>query len=185
MPSRSGRMLGAPTRMQLLPAEKAVRASYGAAPQKLFSWRAGRTTASGRMVTLPGMDTPQPGQQFEIGIDIGGTFTDVVCRGTDGSVRLTKIPTTRANPSAGIRQALEHMTRDWSVGAQAIARFVHGTTIATNAVLERKGAKLGLLTTAGFKDVLEIGRQSRRDMYDLRLKPQTPVFLAPGALRKE
>src|SRR5205085_2877612 len=64
-------------------------------------------------------------------------------------------------------------------------RFVHGTTVATNAVLEAKGAKIGLLTTVGFKDVLEIGRQMRHSVYDLILKPETPVFLAPGALRKE
>ena len=122
---------------------------------------------------------------FEIGVDIGGTFTDVVCRDSRGGLRLAKIPTTRADPSAGVRQALLHMAREWRVDAAAITRFVHGTTMATNAVLERKGAKLGLITTGGFRDVLEIGRQNRRDMYDLRLKPQTPVFLAPGALRKE
>ena len=68
------------------------------------------------------------------------------------------------------------------VAADRIARFVHGTTVATNAVLERKGARIGLITTAGFKDVLEIGRQNRRAMYDLVLQPETPVFLAPGAL---
>src|SRR5690606_34686601 len=63
-------------------------------------------------------------------------------------------------------------------------RFVHGTTVATNAVLERKGSRLGLLTTAGFTDVLEIGRQNRTQIYDLILRPETPVFLAPGARRQ-
>src|SRR5690348_6325769 len=77
------------------------------------------------------------------------------------------------------------MKREWEVDAAAIARFVHGTTVATNAVLEKKGAKIGLLATAGFKDVLEIGRQMRRAMYQLALRPETPVFLAPGAFRKE
>ena len=77
------------------------------------------------------------------------------------------------------------MRRQWHIPPDAIARFVHGTTIATNAVLERKGARIGLITTAGFKDVLEIGRQMRRAMYDLVLQPETPVFLAPGAFRKE
>jgi len=122
--------------------------------------------------------------QFEIGIDIGGTFTDVVCRGAGGRANLVKIPTTRANPSEAVRLALHHIKDKWHVRPEEIRHFVHGTTVATNAVLERKGATLGLLATQGFKDVLEIGRQNRRAMYDLSLAPQTPVFLAPGHQRK-
>ena len=80
---------------------------------------------------------------------------------------------------------MDYMRREWRVSPEEIVRFVHGTTVATNAVIEAKGAKIGLLTTAGFKDVLEIGRQMRHAVYDLVLKPETPVFLAPGALRKE
>jgi N-methylhydantoinase A/oxoprolinase/acetone carboxylase beta subunit len=129
--------------------------------------------------------TASEAHEFEIGVDIGGTFTDVVCRDRTGSIRLLKIPTTRENPSAGVRIAIDLMTREWSVPPAGIARFVHGTTVATNAVLEAKGAKIGLLTTEGFKDVLEIGRQMRHAMYDLVLKPEAPVFLAPGARRKE
>ena len=123
--------------------------------------------------------------QFEIGVDIGGTFTDVVCRDGKGATRLVKIPTTRSNPSAGVKAAMDYMRREWRVSPDEIVRFVHGTTVATNAVIEAKGARIGLLTTAGFKDVLEIGRQMRHSVYDLLLKPETPVFLAPGALRKE
>jgi N-methylhydantoinase A/oxoprolinase/acetone carboxylase beta subunit len=123
--------------------------------------------------------------KFEIGVDIGGTFTDVVCRDGKGAMRLVKIPTTRRNPSAGVKAAMDYMQREWRVSPDEIVRFVHGTTVATNAVLEAKGAKVGLLTTVGFKDVLEIGRQMRHSVYDLVLKPETPVFLAPGALRKE
>ena len=123
--------------------------------------------------------------QFEIGVDIGGTFTDVVCRDGTGAMRLVKIPTTRRNPSAGVKAAMDYMQREWRVSPDEIVRFVHGTTVATNAVIEAKGAKIGLLTTVGFKDVLEIGRQMRHKVYDLVLKPETPVFLAPGALRKE
>jgi N-methylhydantoinase A/oxoprolinase/acetone carboxylase beta subunit len=124
-------------------------------------------------------------QVYEVGVDIGGTFTDVVCRNARGELRLAKIPTTRADPSAGVLHAVSHMTREWGIAPQAIARFVHGTTVATNAVLERKGAKIGLITTLGFKDVLEIGRQSRHHVYSVMLTPETPVFLAPGALRRE
>ena len=122
---------------------------------------------------------------YEVGVDIGGTFTDVVCRSASGELKLVKIPTTRANPSAGVLHAVEHMASEWGISAQSIVRFVHGTTVATNAVLERKGAKIGLITTRGFKDVLEIGRQSRRDVYSVMLTPGTPGFLVPGALRRE
>jgi len=122
---------------------------------------------------------------FEIGVDIGGTFTDVVCRDGSGTMRLVKIPTTRSNPSAGVKAAMDYMRREWRVSPDEIVRFVHGTTVATNAVIEAKGARIGLITTAGFKDVLEIGRQMRHSVYDLLLKPETPVFLAAGALRKE
>jgi N-methylhydantoinase A/oxoprolinase/acetone carboxylase beta subunit len=121
----------------------------------------------------------------EIGIDIGGTFTDVVCRLDDGSVRIAKIPTTRGDPSLAVLAALEMAGREWAVSPAEITRFVHGSTVATNAVLERKGARIGLITTEGFKDVLEIGRQMRHQMYDLVLKQETPVFLAPGRFRKE
>jgi N-methylhydantoinase A/oxoprolinase/acetone carboxylase beta subunit len=77
------------------------------------------------------------------------------------------------------------MAREWNVPPASIARFVHGTTVATNAVLERKGATIGLITTLGFRDTLEIGRQNRHAVYSVLLEPETPVFLAPGALRRE
>ncbi|MCC7273261.1 MAG: hydantoinase/oxoprolinase family protein [Alphaproteobacteria bacterium] len=130
------------------------------------------------------MDGSQGLGAVEIGVDIGGTFTDVVCAAADGSLRLIKIPTTRGNQSAAVRQAMDHMVARWGVRPAEIGRFAHGTTAATNAVLERKGAVTGLLTTAGFRDVLEIGRQYRREMYDLDLKPGAPTFLIPGARRK-
>jgi N-methylhydantoinase A/oxoprolinase/acetone carboxylase beta subunit len=122
---------------------------------------------------------------YEIGIDVGGTFIDVVCRGGDGSVRIAKLPTTRDDPSQAVLAALEKARRDWGVPLTEITRFAHGTTAATNAVLERKGARIGLIATEGFRDVLEIGRQMRHQMYDLVLRPETPVFLAPGRYRKE
>ena len=122
---------------------------------------------------------------YTVGVDIGGTFTDIVCAGSDGSFRLMKRPTTRGNPAAAVRDAIAAMRADWGIDSAAIERFVHGSTVATNAVIERKGARTGIITTAGFKDVLEIGRQMRHQMYGLVLKPETPVFLAPGARRKE
>jgi N-methylhydantoinase A len=119
-----------------------------------------------------------------IGVDIGGTFTDVVARGADGSTRIAKVPSTRPDPAEAVRNVLRDLLPAWELAPGAVERFVHGTTVATNAVLERKGSRLGLLATEGFSDVLEIGRQSRRQIYELLLKPETPVFLAPGAQRR-
>ena len=79
--------------------------------------------------------------KFEIGVDIGGTFTDVVCRDGTGAMRLVKIPTTRRNPSAGVKAAMDYMQREWRVSPDEIVRFVHGTTVATNAVLEAQGSE--------------------------------------------
>ncbi|MDP6271037.1 MAG: hydantoinase/oxoprolinase family protein [Alphaproteobacteria bacterium] len=121
---------------------------------------------------------------YEIGIDTGGTFTDIVCRGADG-IRLMKVPSTPADPSEAIRAGFERMEAEWNLKASELVRFAHGTTVATNAVLQRRGGRTGILATEGFGDVLELGRQMRRQMYDLRLEPETPVFLAPGARRAE
>jgi len=120
-----------------------------------------------------------------IGVDIGGTFTDVVVRRPGARTRIMKIPSTRKDPSVAVLEALKQMEAEWALPPQEVARFVHGTTVATNAVLERKGACIGLITTRGFRDVLEIGRQMRHQMYDLALDPETPTFLAPGRLRRE
>nr|WP_281722262.1 hydantoinase/oxoprolinase family protein [Nitrosomonas nitrosa] len=121
----------------------------------------------------------------EIGVDIGGTFTDVVCRTPGRPLRVMKVPTTRSDPSQAVLQAVWQLKDQWGVTPSDVARFVHGTTVATNAVLERKGPKTGLLTTAGFKDILEIGRQMRQTMYAAVLEPEVPGFLAPGAFRHE
>jgi N-methylhydantoinase A len=122
---------------------------------------------------------------FEIGVDIGGTFTDVVCRQPGGRMRLMKVPTTRSDPSEAVLRALAAMREAWSLDPSLITRFSHGTTVATNAVLERKGACIGIITTEGFRDVIEIGRQLRRAVYRVILEPETPVFLAPGQFRRE
>ena len=123
--------------------------------------------------------------RFEIGVDIGGTFTDIVCREPGGRMHLMKVPTTRRDPSEAVIRSLDAMGEKWGLSVAEIGRFVHGTTVATNAVLERKGASIGLITTEGFRDVIEIGRQLRTHVYKIALDPETPVFLAPGRLRKE
>ena len=128
---------------------------------------------------------PNPAPAVDIGEDIGGTFTDIVCRRAGEPMRTLKIPTTRGDPSEAVLNAITHLARDLGVAANDIARFLHGTTIAINAVLERKGAKIGLIASEGFRDILEIGYQLRQDLHRIMLEPVTPVFLAPGAQRKE
>ncbi len=124
-----------------------------------------------------------PGRH-SIGVDIGGTFTDVVCTDGQGGMRLLKVPTTRGAPGVAVRTALEQLAREHGVAPASIDRFAHGTTVATNAVLERKGARTGLLATEGFRDVLEIGRSFRPNMYDLFVRQNTPTFLAPRSRRQ-
>ncbi len=121
---------------------------------------------------------------ISIGIDIGGTFTDVVCATTTGT-HILKVPTTRDDPGRAVLAALATIQERFAIAPASIGSFAHGTTIATNAVLERKGARVGLIATEGFSDVIDIGRQIRRQMYDLNLKPETPGWLAPGARRVE
>ena len=124
-------------------------------------------------------------RRFEIGVDVGGTFTDVVCRETGGGLHVIKVPTTRGDPSAAVLQSIGELGRRWGIRPAEVGRFAHGTTVATNAVLERKGARIGLLATAGFRDVLEIGRQLRSEVYRIVLDPEAPAFLAPRRHRKE
>ena len=86
-----------------------------------------------------------------IGVDIGGTFTDVVAIGADGALRIAKVPSTRSDPSAAVRTVLDKLLPSWELPAANVGRFVHGTTVATNAVLERKvqaALPLGLIRAA-------------------------------------
>ena len=133
---------------------------------------------------MHGPDETIPGA-IEIGIDTGGTFTDIVARGRGEPTRLLKIPSTPGDPSEAIIAGIRRIIDEFGIAPRRITRFVHGTTVGTNAVLEEKGARIGLLATAGFGDVLEIGRQVRDPMYAAKLRPATPVFLLPGARRKE
>ena len=121
---------------------------------------------------------------MQIGVDIGGTFTDIV--GLDGTGRLVlaKVPSTPKDLLEGIGAAVQRVLQlHGGVGAGDVERFIHGTTVATNAVLEQKGAVTAVLTTEGFEDVLELGRMKRARMYDLDMDPETPTFLAPRRRR--
>jgi N-methylhydantoinase A len=120
---------------------------------------------------------------IEIGIDVGGTFTDIVCL-ADGQLFTTKVRSSKDSLSGieqGIRRVLEMCPP--GIDATTPAVHIHGTTVATNAILQNTGAVTGLLTTAGHEDALEIGRQKRSRLYDLDIDPETPGFLAPRRLR--
>src|ERR1041384_5720927 len=91
---------------------------------------------------------------WQIGVDVGGTFTDLLSlEPASGTFRVAKVPSTPEDRSVGFIAGLSGLDTDLA----AVAALVHGTTVATNAVLERKGARCGLITTAGFRDVLELG----------------------------
>ena len=121
------------------------------------------------------MKSPQKIHRF--GIDIGGTFTDIVLIGDDGTVLTQKVPSTPDNYAEGIVAGLAPLL------PRQISEVVHGTTVATNTILERKGAVTGLITTKGFRDVLEIGRLRYPRLYDLTW--EKPLPLVSRRLRRE
>lgn len=113
-----------------------------------------------------------------VGIDIGGTFTDVVALNTiSGRITNTKVPSTPENFPEGFFSGLDKILNLTGVSPNDIGRLIHGTTVATNAIMERKGATIGILTNKGFEDLLIMGRQWRSDMYSLFFDPETPTFL--------
>jgi N-methylhydantoinase A len=113
-----------------------------------------------------------------VGIDIGGTFTDIV--GLDsktGELTITKVPSTPKDFAKGFFHGLEKILCLTGGSPSNVNRLIHGTTVATNSIMEKKGAKIGILTTAGFEDVLIMGRQRRAEMYNLFYDPETPTFV--------
>src|SRR5262245_47090670 len=122
---------------------------------------------------------------FRIGVDVGGTFTDVVAVDDAGRVTIAKASSTPRDPTAGVLDGLARLARELGLDRTRLLadteRIVHGTTVATNALLERKGARVGLLTTEGHRDVLEMREGLKDDRYNLRLPP--PVPLVPRQLR--
>ena len=106
---------------------------------------------------------------MRIGIDSGGTFTDFVILHDDGRLESFKL---RSNPESPASVILEGIRR---INAAKSADVVHGSTVATNALLERKGAKTAFVTTAGFEDLIAIGRQNRPELYNLTPEPAKPL----------
>jgi len=116
-----------------------------------------------------------------LAIEIGGTFTDVMWLEDDGRLRTHKTPSTPADPAAAVFTALEEIGLD--PAAERLGAFVHGSTVATNAVLTRRGARAGLLVTRGFRDLLALQRQLRANVYDPF--PRKPEPVIPGRLVRE
>jgi N-methylhydantoinase A len=120
---------------------------------------------------------------YRIGIDIGGTFTDIALVDDAGTVDIRKVASTPDDYSRGIAAGLGALIRDLGIDPKAITGIVHATTVATNTILEFKGARTGLVTTAGFRDVLELRRLRIPVLYDLQYDKPPP--LVPRRLRLE
>src|SRR5512133_366702 len=124
---------------------------------------------------------------YRIGVDVGGTFTDLVAIDPGGITTLAKVPSTPEDPSLGVLEGLRLLADRLGLDRTALLgqtdRIVHGTTVATNALLERKGARVGLLTTEGHRDVIEMREGLKDDRYNLRLPP--PEQIVPRKLRLE
>ncbi|MDQ2996540.1 MAG: hydantoinase/oxoprolinase family protein, partial [Chloroflexota bacterium] len=117
-----------------------------------------------------------------VGVDIGGTFTDlIIFDDTTGALVIGKTLTTPADPSQAIEAGLAETLGRAGLALGAVGQIIHGTTLVTNAIIERKGARTALLATAGFRDAVEIGREHRYDLYDLML--ELPQPLIPRYLR--
>jgi N-methylhydantoinase A len=120
--------------------------------------------------------------EYSLGIDIGGTFTDLVIHDHDSGRRWgSKVLTTHADPQQGVVAGVRTILAESGLDPRGIGRVVHATTLFTNALIERKGAPTGLLVTDGFRDMLEIGRERKYDLYDIGI--ENPAPLVPRNLR--
>ena len=118
-----------------------------------------------------------------IGVDVGGTFTDLVLADAGGALHFTKAPSTPDDPSRGVVNALELMAVERGEDLQTLLRqvsvFIHGTTVATNILVQRNGARLGLITTRGFRDLIELREGSRPNRYALRTPAPEAIVARP------
>src|ERR1700704_3590444 len=124
------------------------------------------------------------GERFGLGIDVGGTFTDIVVYdAATGRQASHKELTTHDDPARGVMAGIDRLLRESAIAPAHIGRLVHATTLFSNALIERKGAPPGLIPTAGFRDTLEIGRERKYELYDIRIVKPAP--LVPRHLRLE
>ena len=131
------------------------------------------------------MDMKASRTGYRIAVDVGGTFTDMVLVDGAGRFRVFKVPSVPADPSRGVLDVVEHAARSLATGVERLladcALFLHGSTVATNTLLEGSGARVGMLVTRGFRDFLEARRGFRADPFDHR--PPYPPVLVPRYLR--
>ncbi len=121
-------------------------------------------------------------KRYRVGVDIGGTFTDLIVLDMQtGEFQVGKVLTTPEDPSVAVEKVLVETLQRSEIQPADLLHVIHGTTLVTNAIIERKGAATALLTTEGFRDSIEIGRENRYDLYDLMLERPTP--LVPRYLR--
>ncbi|MBS0219656.1 MAG: hydantoinase/oxoprolinase family protein [Proteobacteria bacterium] len=120
------------------------------------------------------MSIAEPGG-WRLGVDVGGTFTDLVLLSPDGRATTRKVLSTTANYADAILQGVRELLASAGIAAGEIAELIHGTTVATNAILERRGARTGLVTTDGFRDLLEIGRIRLSRLYDMDQQRPVPL----------
>jgi len=113
---------------------------------------------------------------LRIGADVGGTFTDIVLEQLDGTFVSTKVLTTHAGPEEGILAGIEQLAAEHQVNLAEVEQIIHGTTLATNALIERRGARTALVTTDGFRDVIETRTESRFEQYDLNIVLPVPLI---------
>ena len=111
---------------------------------------------------------------IRLAADIGGTFTDVVLESQNG-IHSIKVLTTVKQPEQGIMQGVEELMRSTRTEPSQITHIIHGTTLGTNTIIERTGAKTAFLTTDGFRDILEMGYEKRFDHYDIYLEKPPPL----------
>ena len=112
---------------------------------------------------------------YRLGVDIGGTFTDIVLLGPDGTVHAKKVLSTPDDYSRAIELGVARLLDEAGVSTGDVTEFAHGTTVATNALIERRGGKVALVTTSGFRDVLELARFRSPFLYDLRFRKPEPL----------
>ncbi len=116
-------------------------------------------------------------RRFRLAVDVGGTFTDgVLIDEATGTVWAEKLPTTPADPAVGFLSSVRRLERRAGLAPGELQAIIHGTTVATNALLERRGARCGLIVTEGFRDILEIGRQIRHELYNLQTEKPPPLI---------
>jgi len=121
---------------------------------------------------------------YRLGIDVGGTFTDLALVDAEtGRFVVEKVPSVPGDPSEGILNGIVRILAEAGVSPGQVSYLAHGTTVSTNTLLQRKGARTGLITTRGFRDLLEIARQRRPSLYDLHVPK--PAHLIPRSLRTE